>query len=260
MNTPCGWEATPCKDCCTDALDALEPAVKEVLSAMAVSILWSATGKQFGLCEVVLRPCRRECGSYWGGLPTPARVGGEWVNLTCGTCTGGCGCSTVSEFIAENVASIVSVNVDGEELDPLTDVLVYDNRRVVRADGGVWPACQNLSAPDGEDGTWSVTVLQGTPVPAGGETMAGILLCELAKACTGDDGCRLPKRIQSVTRQGISMNFADVWDSIGQQRTGIFEVDLWIEAARSTAHRGASISSLDLPRPSVLTWPTGESV
>lgn len=259
MREPCGWEATPCESCCTTELDALDPAVREVLEAQAVWILWAATGKQFGLCERVLRPCRRECGSYWGGLPVPMRVGGDWINMTCGSCRGSCGCSVLSEFVADNVVSIEAVNVDGEELDPATDVLVYDYRRVVRADGGSWPTCQNLSAPDGEDGTWSVTVLQGRPVPPGGEVMAGILLCELAKACAGSEDCRLPKRVQNITRQGVSINFEDVFASLGQLRTGLFEVDLWIESARSTMGMEASISSIDVPKPSVLTWPTGES-
>lgn len=258
MRKPCGWSATPCESCCSEALQTLDDAVVEVLSAQAVSILWAATGRQYGLCETVLRPCRRNCGSYWGGLPTPMRVSGEWLNIGCNTCASACGCTTVSEFIAENVEEVVAVNIDGDELDPFDTVLVYDRRRIVRSDGGSWPACQNLSAPDDELGTWSVTVLQGTPIPAGGEVMAGLLLCELAKACVNDDSCRLPRRIQNITRQGVSINFADVFESIGAMRTGLFEVDLWIESARTTMGSGASVSSVDLPRPSVLTWPLPE--
>lgn len=254
---PCGWTAEPCESCCSEALDSLDEQVKATLGKMAVSILWAATGKRFGLCERTLRPCRRNCGSYWGGLPTPTRVSGEWVNIGCSTCAGACGCSSLSEFLASDVDSVVGVRVDGEDLDPLDTVLVYDRRRIVRTDAA-WPACQDLSQPDTADGTWSVTVLQGEPVPDGGEIMAGILLCELAKACTGDDGCRLPKRVQSIARQGVTINFADVFTSLGQVRTGLFEVDLWIESARTTLGATASISSIDVPRPAVLTWPTAD--
>lgn len=255
MLEPCGWSAVPCKDCCTDALDALDPAVKDVLGKAAVRILWAATGKRFGLCEKVLRPCRRNCGSYWGGLPTPTRISGNWVNIPCGTCSGSCGCDFISEFTANDIDSIVSVRIDGEELDPFDVARVYDRRRVLRVDGEQWPTCQNLGSDDDEAGTWSVTVMQGIPVPDGGEVMAGILLCELAKACAEDDGCRLPRRVQNITRQSVTINFADVFSSLGQLHTGLFEVDLWAEAARSTMGASATISSVDRPRPAVLTWP-----
>lgn len=258
MLAPCGWDATPCEGCCTEALAALAPEVRAVLASAAVRILWAATGRQYGLCEKVLRPCRRNCGSYWGGLPTPARVNGEWLNIPCGTCAGSCGCSTVSEFTAENIDSVLGVTVDAEVLDPAEVVRVYDRRRVLRVDGEAWPACQDLNADAGMEGTWSVTVLQGLPAPEGGDVMAGILLCELAKACTGDDGCRLPQRLQSISRQGETMVFMDRFEGIDKMRTGLYEVDLWIESARTSIGRGPSISSVDRPRPSVLTWPVFE--
>lgn len=255
MREPCGWGATPCATCCTDALELLEPEVRTALEKAAVRILWAATGKRYGLCEKVLRPCRRNCGSYWGGLPSPMRISGNWVNVPCGSCRGSCGCDTLSEFTAEDVHSVVGVTVDGEELDPFDVVRVYDNRRLVRVDGDAWPACQNLNHDTDEAGTWSVTILQGEAVPDGGELMAGILLCELAKACAGDDGCRLPRRVQNITRQGVSVNFADVFTSLGELHTGLFEVDLWSESVRSTMGATATISSIDVPRPAVLTWP-----
>lgn len=258
MRKPCGWDAEPCANCCSEALGGLDPAVRTVLAAQATQTLWALTGRRFGLCETTLRPCRRNCGSYWGGLPTPMRLGGEWVNVGCGSCSGSCGCAVVSEFTATDVEEVVSVKVDGIELDPFETVMVYDRRRVVRADGGMWPTCQNLGSPDDEDGTWSVTILQGVPVPDGGEVMAGILLCELAKACVNDESCRLPRSVQSVTRQGVSFNFTDVFESITKGRTGLFEVDLWIEAANSTYAQSATISSIDRPKPAVLTWPLPE--
>lgn len=255
MKQPCGWEATPCEECCDEALDGLNPDLKDALAAQAVQILWAATGKQYGLCDTVLRPCRRSCGSFWGGLPWPTRLGGEWVNLTCNTCTGGCGCTAISEFIAEDTDSILGVVIDGEQLDPLDTVVVYDNRRIVRVDGGSWPTCQDLGAPLTDAGTWGVRILRGQPVPAGGEVMAGLLLCELAKACSGDEECRLPRRVQQITRQGVSISFADQFEALGNGLTGLWEVDAWITAARAK-NNTYSITSPDTPRPWVQTWPT----
>lgn len=255
MSQPCGWDPSVCKDCCTAALEGLDPDTLAALSAQAVQFLWAATGKRYGLCEKILRPCRRECNSFWGGLPFPLRISGEWINISCGSCRGRCGCSVLSDFIADNVQSVTGVMIDGESLDPADTVIVYNRRQIVRADNAHWPRCQNLALPDTESGTWSVTVMQGEPVPAGGETMAGILLCELAKACTGDDSCRLPRRVQTITRQGVTVGFQDMFEGLGNMRTGLWEVDAWIESARTTLGRGASISSIDAPRPSVQTWP-----
>lgn len=251
----CGWEVEQCEDCCSTSLEQLPPSVVEALGGQAARFLWSATGKQYGLCERVLRPCRSDCGSFWGGLPAPVRLGGEWVNLTCGTCTGGCGCTTISEFVAADVHEVVSVVVDGEDLDPFDTVKVYDRRRVVRVDGGVWPMCQDLNVDEGA-GAWSVTVMQGKPVPDGGGFMAGLLLCELAKACLGDSSCRLPKRVQTITREGVTVGFQDRFELLGSMLTGLWEIDSWIESNRYTGNTQPTVTSPDRPRPSVLTWPT----
>lgn len=256
MRRLCNWPVDVCEECCAEALEGLPDETREALEQAAASFLWAATGRRYGLCEVTLRPCRRDClpGS---GLPSPSRVGGQWVNLACGSCPGQCGCGAVSEVILDNVAEVIDVTVDGEELDPFETVAVYDNRRVVRTDGGQWPACQDLSTVDGP-GTWSLTILQGLPVPPGGEFVAGLLLCELAKACRGDDSCALPRRVQTVTREGVTIGFQDQFESLGHLRTGIWEIDSWIEAARTTQFLPPTITSLDVPRPAELTWPLPE--
>lgn len=243
-----------CEDCCSDALVTMDPAQVEMLKSMAAWYLWRATGGRYGLCETTYRPCRKECGEYWGGLPYPLRIQGQWVNMECGACSGPCGCGQISEVILPDVHSITGIEIDGVSLDPLETAVVYDHRQIVRADGGVWPSCQDLSVASG-DGAWSITVQQGTPIPPGGKIVAGILACELAKACVDDSGCRLPKRVQTVTRQGVTIGFADHFEGLEDLRVGLWEVDAFLEASRSTRWRQPSIWSPDVPRPSVLTWP-----
>lgn len=254
MIEPC-WTADDvdvCESCCSDALDQLDPPVAEALKAWAAWLLWTATGKRYGLCERTYRPCRINCGVS-GGLPTPERIGGQWVNVSCGRCRGACGCDFVSEVDIPDVQEVVSLRIDGEDVDPLGAVAVYDRHRIVRL-GGQWPGCQNLSDIDGP-GTWSITVLQGRPLPPGAATIAGILVCELAKACVGDSGCRLPQRVQTLTRQGVSVGFMDSFEQLDQLRFGLFEVDSWIEMSRSTIMQQPTITSVDRPRASILTWP-----
>lgn len=253
---PC-WGAEDveiCEDCCSDALAAMDPRLVDMLKRMAAYYLWRATGMQFGLCPTTYRPCRKECRDIWGGLPTPVRVDGEWVNLSCGSCSGTCGCDFVSEVVIPNTHSIVSINVDGVELDPAATAVVYDRRSIVRVDGEQWPSCQNLSVPNGEPGSWSITVMQGKPIPPGGELVAGILACELIKACGGMD-CRLPQRVQTITRQGVTVGFEDRFEGLTDLRVGLWEVDAFIESARTPRWQQSRIASPDVHRPVEQTWP-----
>lgn len=254
----CWPEPDICEDCCTTTLDdesVFPPERLAMLTEWATHYLWSATGERFSDCAVTLRPCARRCGDYWGGLPSPVRVDGEWVNLSCGSCRGACGCDTVSEVIVSGVNEIRAINIDGQEFVPEDTAVVYDRRRIVRIDGEAWPMCQNLSAPTGEPGSWSITVTRGLPVPPGAAWVTGILLCELAKACVGDSTCRLPRRVQTITRNGVTVGFQDMFEGLDSLRTGIFEVDMFIESARSVGYAEPRVLSPDVPRPSVQTWP-----
>ena len=53
-----------------------------------------------------------------------------------------------------------------------------------------------------------------------------MLACEFTKACAGEK-CRLPARVTSVARQGVSMEFGStMWEN----GTGIKEVDAYIHS------------------------------
>jgi hypothetical protein len=61
------------------------------------------------------------------------------------------------------------------------------------------------------------------------ENAAAILACELVKAHLGVD-CALPARVQTLTRQGMSMAILDPQEFLAFGRTGLYEVDLAIAA------------------------------
>lgn len=259
---PCGWTVDLCSECCTGALQQLSPTHTDQLERMATSFLWSATGRRFGLCERKYRPCRRECFSSGFDFPfgfttpfVPLLSGGLWFNISCGTCLGECQCNTISEVYIPDTFAVTGVMIDGIALDPINDVRVYDHSRILRTDGDLWPICQDLNVADTESGGWSITVLEGLPIPPGGELMAGLLTCELAKACVGDDNCRLPRRIQTITRQGVTVGFQDLFEGLSELRTGLWEVDAWIESNRVGKWFQATITSPDLPDHPTLTWP-----
>src|SRR6266498_2850952 len=116
MSAPCApWDVRwPCDISCES------PTVTGQAVALASATLWGLSGRQFGLCEVTLRPCRRECYSPWPygwaeySYPQPALVGGQWFNLICGGCGDNCSCSVLSEVVLPSrTDSVSAVKVDG---------------------------------------------------------------------------------------------------------------------------------------------------
>jgi len=252
----------PCEDWpvqWTCDLDTLNPAVTGVAVSMATEVLWSLTGQRFGLCEVTLRPCRRDCydgrffddfGPPWEGgrsYPQPALIGGQWFNLACGTCHGGCSCSTVSEvLLPAPVHSIIEVLIDGTPL--ATGAYRVDNNRLlVRTDGDDWPRCNDLSKADTEAGTWSVTAMYGEQLPDGAALAMGQLACEIAKAAAGGD-CKLPAGLTQLARQGVTISYPDVGELFRQGRTGLYLVDMFVATWNPNRLRQRSrVYSVDRP-------------
>lgn len=269
---PCSWPLVHCGEAggvCT-ALANLDAATEEAVIEAATSYLWNWTKRQFGTCPVTVRPCRETCPSYWttyrgrggpsmylpwysggGGVLNPALINGQWFNLPCG---GGCpadkcSCNYVPTVeLAGPVASVSEVLINGTVL--ATSAYRVDNYRyLVRTDGEDWPTCQNMAqdpAVVGSD-TFQVTYNIGVAVPAGGQIAAGVLACEFAKAVCGDNSCRLPERVRTVARQGISMELMDTFNSMYiNGNTGLFLVDSWIASIMaSNRHSAMRVASPD---------------
>lgn len=88
----------------------------------------------------------------------------------------------------------------------------------------------------------------GSPPPEGVAKAITTLACELDKAYSGDEECRLPERVQSISRQGIDIAFLDPQDFLDQGRTGLLEVDLMLSVYNSAkAKRRARVYSADSP-------------
>jgi hypothetical protein len=215
------------------------PALTGIAVSTATEVLWALSGMRFGLCNVTLRPCRRECtgglpddfGPPWdaGWYPRPALIGGLWFNLSCGGCLGECSCTTVSEFaLPAPVHEIIEIKVDGTPL--VSGAYRLDNNRiVVRTDGGEWPRCNDLSRDDTETDTWSVTATYGEVVPEAAKLAMGQLACEIIRAAGGGD-CKLPAGLQQLVRQGVTISYPDVGELFRQGRTGLYLVDMFLAA------------------------------
>jgi hypothetical protein len=268
MTTPpveygCDWPVDPA--CFTEEWDALDDTVKARSVDLASATLRRLTGYRVGGCPITVRPCKQGCRdlaypsyydmlAYGTGLSFWPHIGadGLWVN-SCG-CATDCSCSVLCEIeLPPPVGPVIQVRLDGGIMVD-TQYRVDGNRLVWIGDqtGCPWPACQDLSQPDTEPDTFSVTYLNAYPVDTIGAYAAGVLAMEFAKACTGKK-CRLPANVTAVTRQGVSFEIAA--GSFPGGMTGIREVDTFIGLWNPRGIQPPQVWSPDMRVPRVV--PTG---
>lgn len=221
----------PVNEAACSELDEYPTGTRLRAIALAGHAMRMLTVGQVGGCPVTVRPCSVACasgyGSYSAGIFTPhIAVSGQWVN--------GCGCASNCHHLGSkqinlpgHVGRIDSVKVDGVVVPP-SAYRVDGGNALVRTDGEPWPVVQDMSLPDTEPGTFSVTYLPAYEVDGLGAWAAGVLACEFAKALSADKKCRLPSTVQTITRQGVSMTLAPGVFAGGV--TGIMEVDVYIKA------------------------------
>jgi|SRR3954468_344507 len=271
MSGPCEWNVSYAAAQGCNAITDLPADERLVFEMMAVHYLWRWTGTKFGTCPVTVRPQRADCASYnsfSGGVPaflpgegapwTPALVNGQWYNIGC-ACGDLCSCDHVEQITLPGpIDSIEEIVIDGMVLAAHT-YRVDNGNLLVRIDGESWPTCNDLSQDSavgtGGTGTWQVTYKQGLQVPIGGQVAAGILATEFAKAATGDKDCALPKRVQSVSRQGITVAMLDTFDDIQVGHTGIWLVDSWVASVTKAPHH-SRVYSPDVKESRRTTWQT----
>lgn len=226
---PCTWDIDV--SCCTD-WDTYSDELQTNAAEYGAYVMWAATGRKYGLCTKTVRPCGRECSSefyngyYWADSTwMPYILDGAWYNSSCNCGNNGLGCScqpSCQVLLGGPVYAVSGVSVDGEAVSE--DAWRVDNGRwLVRTDGDCWPVCQDYNVDSGV-GTFFVTYQQGLPLPGVVAAAAGELACEWAKACTGQ-ACRLPQRIQSVSRQGVSVSMVPIDVLLQHGLTGLDTVD-----------------------------------
>lgn len=270
---PCdGW---PIDTGCCDTWSTYSASVQAAATDYATAVLWAATGRRFGLCTRVVRPCGRTCqeayggygssayaGSYWSeGTWLPYIFNGEWRNCWCGCggTPGCCGCNVDCQVYLDGpVNNIISVTVDGDTVDPATyrvDNGVWLVRTHDQSDADCWPDFQNFNRNSGT-GTFIVTYQRGLAVPTALLRAAGELACEFAKACVGAP-CRLSGRVSSIARQGVNLSFVGVEALMEKGLTGISTVDQIIHTFNPyNLTSPMRVVSPDWPeRTRITTWP-----
>lgn len=215
--SPCAVWAT--EDDLPESADsrAIKPEVLERAFAVASDVLYNITGRRWGgVCDDTYRPC-------------------------CGCDYGSCECRPANtlDLPGRPVVAIAELKVDGVAWDPATYevrdrrwlVTVRDPSTGVRP---IIPRCQDLTLPTTEVGTVEVSYSYGSLPPQAGITSCAVLAYEFALAWTPAlaNQCRLPRRVTSITRQGITVAMIDPLSLFEKGLTGIADVDLWTSAVR----------------------------
>jgi hypothetical protein len=254
---PCNW---PVDTTCIAGWDGYTNEQRSRAISYATFVLDALTGHQFSQCEITVRPCGPSCELFSGyqtfpvdapsgGSPgawmTPFIANGIWRNCAC---SGGCDCAPACRIdLGMPVAEVTQVKVNGLVLETTAYQLV--GQWLARVDGGeCWPACQDPAVADTEAGTFSVTFRPGRALPIAGQIAAGMLAGEFIKACAGA-GCSLPQQITNLSRQGVDVELLDPETVFDNGRTGIREVDMFIQAVNpSSLRRRARVMSPDIQR------------
>lgn len=259
--TMCAW-TVPDPLCC-DCWNTAEPAMKAQALDWASTVMYARTGRQFGVCEITVRPCMKTAcnlngGWLWqmwnGSLWTPYLWQGQWFNCFCGEV---CCCEPRCQVQLDGpVDSIVEVTIGGVVVDPST-YRVDDLQWLVRENGECWPQCPNMDNSAGGTDVWEVTYLKGRRVPSAVLSATAVLACEYVKFCKGDSSCKLSNRVISMSRQGTDFQFVSPEDMIKLGLTGISVVDDVITSYNPNGLKMPPrvFSPALNPRPRQQTWP-----
>ena len=257
---PCSWDIDA-SICCTD-WDSYSAELQQQAIDYASLIMWAATARQYGLCDMVVRPCgpTNDCDSsgwYYdtgGATWVPYIWNGTWRNCWCGSSW--CSCDpTCQVYLPGPVNSITEVRVGGATISA-SGYFVLDNTWLIRVDTDeCWPLCADQNLAPGDEDAFQVSYVRGKTPPTALLNAAGSIACEYAKACLGLP-CRLPGRVASIARQGVSVNMVDVSELLTNGLTGIWEVDQVIRSINPKGLAGPTrFYSPDLQVPRQVTWP-----
>lgn len=271
-----GWELD--QDC-LNIPDGTAPATIEKWRQVAAELLFTLTGSRFGpSCPVTVRPCLKSCFDSFRsflfqgqavqstGPFVPYMRAGQMYNASLCGCSGNCQCGPelCEVFLPGPVYDVVSVDIDGEVVDPAT-YGILDGRFLVRssttaedaAGGTCWPGCQDMSLPPGSENTFTVTYRTGIPLPAMGKAALSELAAHYIRGCAGCGcGATAQKSLSRLSRQGVDLQFVDAQQVLTDGRTGLPLVDQFIHAVNpSGLPRAMRVLSPDAPKAPRIWYP-----
>lgn len=125
------------------------------------------------------------------------------------------------------VLSVENVISSTGEVAPPSSYILVNNAYLINTDKSCW----NLQSGVTIEYTF------GNRPPTAGRIAAIRLANELLKLISDPESCSLPDRVTSVSRQGVSYTILDPQEFISEGRTGIYEIDLFLQAANPSRGR-----------------------
>lgn len=217
MVTPIDW-CTPTEMVgpCAEEGVTFEDGVKEAAIKLATRTLYEFTGRRWPGPHVdTIRPLT-------GTHPSRGQVCDEGQRI---------------RLPGWPVVAVDTVKLNGAELVEGTHYVLVDRRYLLRLGDAAWPIWQDIRLPSTDDATLEVTYQWGATAPADAVAVCGILACQLALAMnprTSKEN-RLPKRVTTLSRAGVTMAVVDPLTLFEKGLTGLVEVDLWVAAVRGSA-------------------------
>jgi hypothetical protein len=216
----------------------------------ASELLYSLSGRKFpGELTAIVRPQPMRMSEY-----LHSRVSHNWPSYTWGLCHGSphrrCEAPVSIGLGRSPLVSIQGVVIDEEVIDPST-YRIDDQKWLTRTDCGAWPLCGCTCD------TFMIDFTFGEKPPQLGADAALILAAEMYRAMTPGATCKLPARLTSIQRQGISMAVIDPMDFMDKGLTGVYQIDMFLQAYNPGRHiRKPTVWSPDVPNAGhQQTWP-----
>lgn len=232
----------------SDDFPITEPEIDYMLAsalATATDVLYGLSGRRFpGECTVTIRPLARPSDADLHGLVFRG-YGLIGTGLLGANATSSppalsmFGVSQAPEIAFEDypVRQILEVKIDGDII-PADEYELRDQQTLIRTlptassqptDRYGWPTSQRMDLPDTEPNTFSITYTYGADCGEGGRRACELLAAAWVCDELGDE-TRLPDRATSVERQGVTIQMASSEDLLQRGRTGIVQVDAWLQA------------------------------
>lgn len=196
-------EATETTDCDGVVTPLVYPWTDAELIQAATDLLFARTCYLYpGVCTRTIWPC---------------------VDCGCGCSPCGCGPYYMVDLTSDYpILDVTEVRIDGVVLNP-ANYRLEENARLVRTDGERWPSCNNLgltATPTTSGAELQVDYEAGREPPQALKMAAAEMVCELKKACNGDNSCALPDHVRSVARRGTSYEVDSVFSLLESGLTG----------------------------------------
>lgn len=218
------------------------PYADECIEA-ASQILWLLSGKKFAGQHSVTEVYRQPYRSSDMLTMTAGLIDGQVYNY-CSACDS----HAHGIWLRHRpVISVTSVYVGATLLSP-SQYQILDSGFLGSPGGqGCWQSVADLT----------VSYIYGQPMPAMAKMAARELANQLVLASDNDENCRLPDRVTSVSRQGVSWAVLDPQDFLADGRTGLYTVDLFLKTVNPAKARARSrVFTPDVVQPARVNAPT----